>query len=197
MLSTKKRTTKKRALNVQTRKSHGVGRTNFSKDAVYKQHVYDKNTFVKILAYTKQIKLSDMVLDPKATGRMMYVINNDNPIIPFICDIKLINQVRKITGNQKLKPNLEIPIEYRKYVIGSYMDWHKDTPMLPDQLQYECVITLTNSGDSLTLLQYKNGIKKLSTKPNSLLLVRANGITHKVTPLAKGERTILKIVFSE
>ena len=190
-----KNSTKKRKQN-KTRKiqTHGV---NFSKDAVYKQHVYNKNAFIKLLAYAKKIKGSDMILDPKASGRLMYVINNNHPIVGVICSKEFINQVRIMTGNKNLKPNLDIPIEYRKYVVGSHMDWHKDTQMLPDQLQYECVITLTNNSDSSTLLKYENGIKNIRTKPNSILIVRAKGITHMVTPLAKGERTILKIVFSE
>jgi len=194
-------TKKKRNLNEQTRKRRSVNfskeAVNFSKEAVYKQRVYDKEDFIKILAYAKKIKESDMILDPKASGRLMYVINDNHPIIPIICSNKLINQVRKITGNKHLKPNLDIPIEYRKYVIGSYMDWHKDQQMLPDQLQYECVITLTNNSDSFTLLKCENGVKEISTTPNSLLIVRAKGITHKVTRLGKGERTILKMVFSE
>jgi len=188
--------TKKRRQNRRTRKSIGGAYTDFNKEAVYLNNIYDKSSFAKILAFTKQIKSSDMVHDPKATGRAMYVINNNHPIIPIICSSNLINHIRKITHNPKLKPCLEIPIEYRKYVIGSYMDWHKDTPMLANQLQYECVITLTNSSDSFTLLEYDQGIKKLVTEPNSLLLVRANGINHKVTPLTKGERTILKLVFA-
>lgn len=189
--------TKKRRQTRRTRKSRGGRRIDFNNDAVYLKNVYDKSTFNKILEYTNQIKSSDMVHDPKATGRGMYVINNKHPIIPIICSSELINKVRKITNNPKLKPCLEIPIEYRKYVIGSYMDWHKDTQMLQNQLQYECVITLTNNSDSFTLLKYDSGIKKMVTEPNTLLVVRANGISHKVTPLTKGERTILKLVFAE
>ena len=151
--------TKKRKQNRRTRKSVGGAITNFNNEAVYLKNIYDKDTFTKILAYTKKIKTSDMVLDPKATGRYMYVIDNSDPIIPFICSKGLINHMRKITRNPNLKPCLDIPIEYRKYVIGSFMDWHKDSQMLKDQLQYECVITLTNSSDSLTLLQYESGIQ--------------------------------------
>jgi hypothetical protein len=189
-----KRKTNRRS---KTLRKSGGSIPNFSSEAVYKENIYNKAKFDAILNYVNRIKDSDMVHDPKATGRAMYVIENSEPIISVICDEALVRQVRKIVGNKNLKPCLDIPIEYRKYVIGSYMDWHKDTQMLPDQLQYECVITLTNTSDSLTLLEYDTGIKKLITKPNSLLLVRANGINHKVTPLTKGERTILKIVFAE
>jgi hypothetical protein len=190
---TKRKTNRKS----KTLRKYGGYKVDFSSEAVYKENIYSNKDFNTILKYASTIKDSDMSYDPKATGRAMYVISNSNPIISTICSDDLINQIRKITGNKNLKPCLEIPIEYRKYVIGSYMDWHKDTKMLPDQLQYECVITLTNNSDSYTLLEYNTGIKKLITKPNSLLVVRANGINHKVTPLTKGTRTILKIVFSE
>jgi hypothetical protein len=190
---TKRKTNRKS----KTLRKSGGSHVDFSSEAVYKENIYNETDFKSILKYTKTIKDTDMSIDPKATGRAMYVISNNDPIISTICSNELINLIRKITGNQRLKPCREVPIEYRKYVIGSYMDWHKDTQMLQGQLQYECVITLTNTSDSLTLLEYSYGIKKLITKPNSLLLVRANGINHKVTPLTKGVRTILKIVFSE
>ena len=180
-----------------TLRKKGGARTNFSSEAVYSENIYSKAQFNAILKYAQTIKDANMVYDPKATGRAMYVIDSNDPIVSKICNETLITKVRKIVGNTNLKPCLAIPIEYRKYIIGSYMDWHKDSQMLQDQLQYECVITLTNSSDSLTLLEYNTGIKKLITKPNSLLVVRANGINHKVTPLTKGERTILKIVFAE
>lgn len=192
------RTKKRVHKNINTRRRQRAGsRIDFNKDAAYIENVYDPKTFNFLKQYGSHIKDSQMIHDPKATGRAMYVIPDNDPIIRIICNKALVNQVREITNNPRLKPCLSIPLEYRKYVIGSYMDWHKDTQMLPEQLQYECVITLTNSSDSHTLLKYDSGIKKLVTKPNSLLIVRANGIPHKVTPLGKGIRTIIKLVFAE
>jgi len=188
---------KSRKQKTKTRKQHGGKITDFNKEAVYKEHIYNPTTFRKLLDYAHQIKDTDMIYDPKASGRAMYVISENDPIIKIICNSELIESVRKITNNPRLKPCLQIPIEYRKYVIGSYMDWHKDTQMLPNQLQYECVITLENTSDSNTLLEYNSGIKTLTTNPNSLLVVRANGISHKVTQLQSGFRTIFKLVFCE
>jgi hypothetical protein len=169
-----------------------------NKEAVYLENVYDKNSFSIISDYCQKIKDSDMVIDPKnVRGRGMYVFKNDDQILKTICNKTLIQAVRKLTGNNKLSPCFDIPIEYRKYFIGSYMDWHRDTPMLEDQLQYECIITIINTGDSKTLFEYEKGIKQLQTVPNSILIVRANGIKHKVTKLTKGTRTIIKLVFSE
>ena len=139
-----------------------------------------------------------MVTDPKRVhGRGMYEFRNEDPILKTIFNKTLIHKIRKATGNNKLRPCFEIPIEYRKYFIGSYMNWHRDTPMLPDQLQYECVITIQNNADSKTLIEQNTGVKTLQTAPNSILIVRANGVNHKVTKLTKGLRTIIKLVFCE
>jgi hypothetical protein len=69
--------------------------------------------------------------------------------------------------------------------------------MLKDQLQYECVITLTNTSDSLTLFDKILYNDEIYTKPNSILIVRARGIRHMVTKTIKGSRTILKFVLYE
>lgn len=192
MLYTKK--TKNRKVN----KTRTINKKpNFDKEAVYIKNLFSPEIFNKIISYTSKVKNTDMYLDPKASGRGTIEIDNSDPIIPIILNKKLVETVRTKTGNNRLKPCYSIPVEYRKYVKGSYMKWHRDTQMLPDQLQYECVITLTNNSDSLTLLEYESGIKKINTEPNSLLIVRAQGINHKVTKLTKGERTIIKLVFSE
>ena len=183
--------------NRHTRKTLKV-KPNFNKEAVYLENLYDKKTFSIILEYCQKIKDSDMVLDPKRVhGRGMYEFKNNDPILNTICNKSLIQTVRKATGNNKLRPCFEIPIEYRKYFIGSHMDWHRDTQMLPDQLQYECVITVENTADSKTLIEQDKGVKHLQTVPNSILIVRALGVNHKVTKLTKGSRTIIKLVFCE
>ena len=74
------------------------------------------------------------------------------------------------------------------------MKWHRDTKMLKNQLQYECVITLTNTSDSLTLLDKILYNDKISTEPNSILIVRARGSRHMVTKTINGNRTILKFI---
>lgn len=168
-----------------------------SEFAIYKQNVYRANEFQTLRQFANTISSQDMVNDAKATGRRMYVVPDSHPVLRTLYNKRFVETVRKLTGNRKLRPCLTIPVEYRTYEVGSYMDWHNDTQMLPDQLQYECVVTLTNTSDSETLLEYPKTIKTLETKPNSLLIVRANGIRHKVTPVQKGERTILKLVFCE
>jgi len=187
---------KKRQVKRQTKKAKKSKKAiNFDNDAVYLENVYEPTAFQQIQAQCDGIKT--MQPDPKAQGRLMHILNNTHPLIPHIFNESLINTVRHLTGNHKLHPCPEVPVEYRTYGPGSFMHWHRDQQMLPDQNQYECVITLKNTSDSETLLDYKKGIKSLQTKPNSLLVVRANGIKHSVSPTTTGSRSILKVVFSE
>ena len=165
---------------------------NFNKEAVYVKEVYQPAAFKMIQDHCDTIR--DMVPDPKAKGRLMHIFDTVDPFVDSIYNEDLVNAVRSATGNNRLDRCTSVPVEYRTYGPGSSMHWHKDQPMLPDQLQYECVITLRNTSDSKTLLENKKGIK---TEPNSLLVVRANGINHSVSPTTKGSRSILKVVFSE
>ena len=165
---------------------------NFNKEAVYVKEVYQPAAFETIQAHCDSIR--DMVPDPKAKGRLMHIFDTVDPFVSSIYNDDLVNAVRSATGNNRLDRCASVPVEYRTYGPGSSMHWHRDQPMLPDQLQYECVITLRNTSDSKTLLENKKGIK---TEPNSLLIVRANGINHSVSPTTKGSRSILKVVFSE
>jgi hypothetical protein len=142
-----------------------------------------------------------MVTDPKATNRLMYIFKEGDKKTKFIQTLlfneNLINKIRDLTGNYNLYPCLEVPIEYRKYSKGSYMSWHRDTKILPNQNQYECVLTLTNTSDSITLMDNILFNDYISSEANSLIIVRANGINHMVTETRKGERTIIKFVFYE
>ena len=169
-------------------------------------YIYEKNAlselnFKDLLSLCKNISNTEMSLDPKATNRLMYQFTKDNELtlkVNFLLFNKsLIEKIRDVTGNQKLVPCLEVPVEYRKYSNGSYMNWHFDTKILEDQYQYECVLTLTNTSDSLTIMNRILYNDEISSEPNSLMIVRAHGILHKVTETTKGERTILKFVLYE
>lgn len=89
----------------------------------------------------------------------------------------------------------KIPMEYRMYPTGSSgMDWHSDQKDLEGDY-YEAILTLSNSSDSV--FQYKNlfGLQKtVYCPPGRLVLVRPNGPSHRVTPVTKGSREILKFI---
>ena len=92
---------------------------------------------------------------------------------------------------------ITIPVEYRKYQVGcGGMKWHRDTSLIGQQ--YECVYTVTNTSDSMTIrrdwLGNEHGVW---AEPNSLLVVQAGGVMHGVSPVTTGERSIVKFVFCD
>lgn len=106
-----------------------------------------------------------------------------------------LNKINKIINKKLFKSSF--PIEHRIYPTGSQgMKWHLDT-LLYDKPQYEAVFTIYNNSDSLTEWIDKNNKISRWTEPNSLLLVKAQGNYHRVTPIKKGEREILKIIYTQ
>jgi hypothetical protein len=91
----------------------------------------------------------------------------------------------------KSKHTPSFPIEYRCYFEGSKgMGWHSDTKLFDHDNYYEAVLTIDNESDSL----FEYGDISMWVPPNTLVLVRPEGIAHRVTELTKGYRTILKFI---
>ncbi len=86
------------------------------------------------------------------------------------------------------------------------MEWHIDD-ILYDPPQVEVVLTLENSSDCCTLwkklAQYaqqqvqstKSQIESVQTTPNSAIILKSGGVSHKVSALCHGKRSILKFAF--
>ena len=90
----------------------------------------------------------------------------------------------------------DVPVEYRVYPGGSSMEWHQDVALYTEP-QYELVFTLENSSDSQTQWQDDAGRRRGGwTEPNSVLMVRAEHVVHRVTPVTRGERSIVKFVYT-
>ena len=97
-----------------------------------------------------------------------------------------------LTGSTLLPA--DVPLEFRVYPSGSCMDWHQDVALYVEP-QYELVFTLENSSDSQTQWQDERGSRRGGwTEPNSVLMVRAEHVVHRVTPVTRGERSIVKFV---
>lgn len=95
----------------------------------------------------------------------------------------------------ELEPLVNVPIEHRYYTKSKGMNWHKDT-LLSDPPQYEVVYTVTNTSDSHTeYIDHWGRKHRIWTEPNSVMIVRADGYAHQVTPVNKGSRSILKIAY--
>lgn len=108
----------------------------------------------------------------------------------------VLNKIINKTNTTVFKS--EFPIEYRIYPTHSPgMHCHIDT-LLYELPQYEAVYTIHNDSDSITNWYDKNlNNNKISTEPNSLLLVRANGNKHCVSKLNRGTRSILKLIYTQ
>jgi hypothetical protein len=129
--------------------------------------------------------------NPYIKNRMFYQISQNDPVHNIIYSEK--NNIL-VSNNLKVhvKSDNNTPIEYRVYKTNSSMTWHIDDIMYKIP-QYECVYTVENTSNSLT--QYKDRfgmVHSIWTEPNSLLIVRAGDIEHRVTSITTGNRTILK-----
>jgi hypothetical protein len=107
-----------------------------------------------------------------------------------------LSRLKKIVGLQ-LKPST-IPIDYRVYEIGGSMNWHRDTILSRDYPQIEIVFTLENNSDSTTewLDDDTNEIHSIWTSPNSIVITQGGGVYHRVLPVKKGSRSIIKIAYN-
>ena len=97
--------------------------------------------------------------------------------------------------NRSLMP-ADVPVEFRIYPVGSCMDWHQDVALYTEP-QYELVFTLSNTSDSQTEWQDEQGNRRGGwTEPNSIIMVQAESVVHRVTPICSGEREIVKFVYT-
>jgi len=120
----------------------------------------------------------------------------ENKINNIFYSEKYINKIKEII-NEDIKKS-DFPIEFRVYPTGSEgMKCHKDT-LLYEKPQYEMVYTIENESDSYTnWYSYLGWNNIIYTKPNSLIIVKAQGTIHCVSPINKGYRTILKLIYTQ
>ena len=129
--------------------------------------------------------------------RFIKPLKKDNITYEIFYSNKIINELKDKLNNNNIK-SCDFPIEHRIYPVGSEgMQWHSDTLMY-DKPQYEAIYTIRNNSDSFTgWIDGKDEYQKLWTKPNSLLVVKAQGYKHHVTPPISGEREILKLIYTQ
>ena len=120
----------------------------------------------------------------------------DKKIYDIFYGEKYMNKIQKKLNNKIYKS--DFPIEHRIYYTKSPgMQWHSDT-LLYEKPQYEVIYTISNNSKSVTQWKDKNGkIHDIFTKPNSLLIIRAQGYEHRVTKPLVGEKEILKLIYTQ
>lgn len=165
------------------------------KDFYYIEDFLPEEVFQKMLAESK--KLKNKVKDDRFNIKNRKGIQLNKGYIYDIINCKYFSEkVKEKIGNKYYLSNF--PLEYRIYPEKSRgMNWHKDVKLF-DEPQYEFVYTIENESDSKTCwFDKKNHLVEQKTKPNSLIIVKADTIEHYVSPINKGYRTILKFLFTK
>lgn len=167
------------------------------KNYIYKENFLREDDYNKLL---QELKLYDERLNNSkeiSSNLIRYNLeidsNSMNTLNPVILLLKKYQgEIKNLTHNPNIYLANNFPVEYRKYVPGSFMVKHRDV-LIYKKPQYECVLTLSNTTDSVTNME-KVPIK---ASPNSLIIVKALGVEHEVTKVTRGERKFLKFIFTE
>ena len=172
-------------------------KTYSNKKYIYKENFLQEADFNKLLYELKQYdeRLTASKENYDSVVRYNLVIDNNstsslNPVATILK--KYQREIINLTHNPNIYLATNFPIEYRKYVPGSFMKKHKDV-LIYKIPQYECVLTLSNTTDSVTKMEDI----PIKATPNSLLIVKALGVEHEVTEVIKGERKFIKFIFTE
>ena len=157
---------------------------------------FDEETFAACQrSARRQRELKPETLESVAVGRLGCFLEPRDPVVVALSRPESVERLRRICGDERLEP-ADFPVELRRYPVGSSMGWHKDE-VLYDEPQLEVVLTLENTSDSQTRWERADGsVRGAWLPPNSLLLVKAEGATHGVTTVRRGDRLIAKFVLT-
>ena len=174
---------------------------------LYVRNFFEKEDFEKIARacddLRKHLKEEKRVC---ANSRLGVMVPEEDVVHQMCCSEFAAEKLRELVLSDKekldakkrnaLKPS-DVPVEYRIYPFGGSMDWHRDVALYTEP-QFEIVCTIHNSSDSRT--EWKDvdtGRRRgIRSEPNSVLIVQADSVVHRVTPITKGERSIVKFAYS-
>ena len=165
---------------------------NYKNNLLIIKNFYDKSKFNKIKKLLSKIKLKK---DNRVSTRKTLCLKNDihKELYDLIYNDNKLKKIINKIYNKKYINNPDFPIEYRKYPNkSSGMHWHKDLSMFsPDCL--EVVLTIENNSNSNFLWDENGKIKNIKPSENTLVIVKPNTVSHKVSEV-DGYRTILKYI---
>ena len=178
----------------KNRSRRKISGTNPWKGFVYKQNFLSTNDFKLLQDECSRFNTSLYKHKEDLQNVLRYnMVINSSLIRELIT--KYTQDIRQLTGNPRLYLATNFPIEYRKYGKGSFMDTHRDTQIYKIP-QYECLLTISNTTDSVTNFFTRKTVSIQST-PNSLVILKANGVKHNVDLTTYGHRYFLKFIFTE
>jgi len=130
-----------------------------------------------------------------ASKRLSCMLPVTSPAYSLWTSREMINNLRSLLRGAEVSPG-DFPVEMRSYPVGASMDWHVDDLMYVEP-QYELVYTMDNCSDSLTQYRDLNGnVHSIWAQPNSLIIIRADSVPHRVTEVGTGSRTIIKLLYT-
>ena len=172
-----------------------------------KNCILDKIYYFKNVLSEKEyniIKEETKMLDPKLyleeyKTQKRHIVNVDKNSVLYniFYGDKFLNYLANCLGFKVKQLNI-VPIDYRKYMIGDSMNWHRDTILSNNNCpQIEVVFTIDNNSDSTTIwIDDKTGMKhEIISEPNSIMITQGGSVYHKVTQVMKGYRSIIKIAY--
>jgi len=174
---------------------------SFKNDIIYKDKIIYIEDFLNNYEYKKILNNLEndnrSFIDEKFRLLLPLNIDNNKYVYDTFYSDKYTNLIRKKLSNFNIYKS-DFPIEYRIYpTYSTGMKWHSDT-LLYDLPQYEAIYTIHNHSDSLTKWIDEDDIEhSIWTKPNSILIVKAAGLKHMVTPVNLGTRSILKLIYTQ
>ena len=174
---------------------------NYNNNIIYKDKIIYIDDFLNNTEYEKlliNLENDNRNLIDENFRLILPLDHNNNKIIydTFYSE-KYINLLQLKTNNYNIFKS-DFPIEYRIYPKNSKgMNLHSDT-LLYDLPQYEAIYTIHNNSDSHTKwFDENNKENSIWTKPNSMLIVKADALKHMVTPITIGTRSILKLIYTQ
>lgn len=174
---------------------------NYNNNIIYKDKIIYIDDFLNNTEYEKlliNLENDNRNLIDENFRLILPLDHNNNKIIydTFYSE-KYINLLQLKTNNYNIFKS-DFPIEYRIYPKNSEgMNLHSDT-LLYDLPQYEAIYTIHNNSDSQTKwFDENNKENSIWTKPNSMLIVKADALKHMVTPITIGTRSILKLIYTQ
>jgi hypothetical protein len=165
----------------------------------YYKNVLSNDDYMKL--YNECIAMNPELMeeeDSNLAKRKILNVSTDSILYTIFYGDQFINYLNNKL-NMKLKPSKLLPIDYRIYELGGRMRWHRDVIISENNKcpQIEIVFTLENTSDSHTIWKENDTerIHKIKTEPNSILITQGNSAYHKVLPVTKGYRSIIKVAY--
>ncbi len=168
------------------------------KKVYFYTNVLPQEEYINLLEECKLLQPYLVEENTNFVNRKKFVVNRNSYLNRIFYGVKFFNYLYKILGF-RVKPSVNLPIEFRIYEKGGKMNWHRDyvDSVIKNCPQIEIVFTLENTSDSKTLWIDDETNKKheIITQNNSIIITQGNGAYHMVTPVTTGFRSIVKIAY--